>query len=93
MVTFYKLNWLTYQIVKWLIKIPYYSLPNIIAGKRVIAELIQHEATPEQLAQEIEKLMNIEHSKIQSMQLLTMHKHLLSDHSEDPVEAILGLIK
>lgn len=93
MVTFYKLNWLTYQIVKWLIKIPYYSLPNIIAGKRVIAELIQHDATPEQLALEIEKLMNIEHSKIQSMQLLTMHKHLLSDHSEDPVEAILGLVK
>ncbi|AMW78706.1 lipid-A-disaccharide synthase [Acinetobacter sp. TGL-Y2] len=93
MVTFYKLNWLTYQIVKWLIKIPYYSLPNIIAGKRVIAELIQHDATPEKLALEIEKLMNIEHSKIQSMQLLTMHKHLLSDHSEDPVEAILGLVK
>lgn len=93
MVTFYKLNWLTYQIVKWLIKIPYYSLPNIIAGKRVIAELIQHDATPEQLALEIEKLMNIEHSKIQSMQFLTMHKHLLSDHSEDPVEAILGLVK
>ena len=93
MVTFYKLNWLTYHIVKWLIKIPYYSLPNIVAGKRVISELIQHDATPERLALEIEKLMSIENSKIQSMQLLTMHKHLLSDHSEDPVEAILELLK
>ncbi len=93
MVTFYKLNWLTYHIVKWLIKIPYYSLPNIIAGKKVISELIQQDATPEKLALQIEKLMNIENSKIQSMQLLTMHKHLLSDHSEDPVEAILNLVK
>lgn len=92
MVTFYKLNWLTYRIVKWLIKIPYYSLPNIIAGKKVISELIQHDATPEKLALEIEKLMSIETSKIQSMQLLTMHKHLLSDQSDDPVEAILSLI-
>ena len=36
MVTFYKLNWLTYVIAKLLVKIPYYSLPNIIAGKKVI---------------------------------------------------------
>lgn len=92
MVTFYKLNWLTYHIVKLMIKIPYYSLPNIVAGKKVIQELIQNDATPEKLANEIEKLMSIETSKIQSMQLLTMHKHLLADNSDDPVEAILSLI-
>lgn len=34
MVTFYKLHWLTYLIAKFLVKIPYYSLPNIIAGKK-----------------------------------------------------------
>ena len=34
MVTFYKLHWLTYQIAKLLVKIPYFSLPNIIAGKK-----------------------------------------------------------
>lgn len=92
MVTFYKLNWLTYVIAKMLIKIPYYSLPNIIAGKRIIKELIQQEATAEQLAVEIEKLMNIETSKIQSMQNLTMHKKLLAGNSEDPVKAILNLL-
>lgn len=92
MVTFYKLNWLTYHVVKFMIKIPYYSLPNIVAGKKVIRELIQHDATPEKLADEIEQLMDIEASKIQSMQLLTMHKHLLADNSEDPVEAILQLL-
>lgn len=89
MVTFYKLNWLTYHVVKLLIKIPYYSLPNIIAGKKVIRELIQHDATPENLAAEIEKLMNIETAQIQSMQHLTMHKQLLSGNSEDPVQSIL----
>lgn len=92
MVTFYKLNWLTYHVVKFLIKIQYYSLPNIIAGKKVIQELIQKDATPEKLAAEIEKLMNIETAQIQAMQHITMHKQLLAGNSENPVEAILNLL-
>lgn len=89
MVTFYKLHWLTYIIAKLLVKIPYYSLPNIIAGKKVIEELIQADATPEHLANEIEKLMNVETAQIQVMQHLTMHKQLISGNTEDPVQAIL----
>lgn len=89
MVTFYKLHWLTYIIAKLLVKIPYYSLPNIIAGKKVIEELIQADATPENLASEIEKLMNVETAQIQVMQHLTMHKQLISGNTEDPVQAIL----
>ncbi|MBO8207995.1 lipid-A-disaccharide synthase [Acinetobacter nosocomialis] len=89
MVTFYKLHWLTYIIAKLLVKIPYYSLPNIIAGKKVIEELIQADATPENLAAEIEKLMSVETAQIQVMQHLTMHKQLISGNTEDPVQAIL----
>lgn len=89
MVTFYKLHWLTYIIAKLLVKISYYSLPNIIAGKKVIEELIQADATPEHLATEIEKLMNVETAQIQVMQHLTMHKQLISGNTEDPVQAIL----
>lgn len=89
MVTFYKLHWLTYLIAKFLVKIPYYSLPNIIAGKKVIEELIQADATPENLATEIEKLMNVETAQIQVMQHLTMHKQLISGNTEDPVQVIL----
>ncbi|WP_104491806.1 lipid-A-disaccharide synthase [Acinetobacter indicus] len=92
MVTFYKLNRITYWIAKLLVKIPYYSLPNIIAGKKVIEELIQEEATPERLAHEIEKLMHIEAAQIQVMQHRTMHKQLLSGNCEDPVAAILAIL-
>lgn len=93
MVTFYKLHWLTYLIAKFLVKIPYYSLPNIIAGKKVIEELIQADATSENLAVEIEKLMNIEKAQIQVMQHLTMHKQLISGNTEDPVQAILRILE
>ena len=92
MVTFYKLNWLTYIIAKFLVKIPYYSLPNIIAGKKVIEELIQADATPQHLATEIEKLMDHETAHIQMMQHLSMHKQLISGNTEDPVHAILNCL-
>lgn len=92
MVSFYKLNWLSYVIIKFLVKIPYYSLPNIIAGKRVIKELIQREATAENLAAEIERLMDIEVGQIQTMQFKTLHKKLLAGSSEDPAVAVLNLL-
>jgi lipid-A-disaccharide synthase len=92
MVTFYKLNWLTYLIAKFMVKIPYYSLPNIIAGKKVIEELIQADATPQHLATEIEKLMDHETAHIQMMQHLSMHKQLISGNTEDPVQAILNCL-
>lgn len=92
MVTFYKLNQLTYWLVKKMIKIPYVSLPNIIAGKKVIAELVQQDATPERLAQEIRYLMSHEQAQLQKMQHLSMHKQLISGETEDPVSAILALI-
>ena len=93
MVTFYQLNALTYWIAKLLVKIPYYSLPNIIAGKKVIQELIQKDATAEKLAAEIERLMNVETAQIQAMQHITMHKQLLSGNSEDPVAAVLSILE
>lgn len=93
MVTFYKLNLLTYWIARLLVKIPYFSLPNIIAGKKVIEELIQYDATAERLAREIEKLMDSSEAQQQSEQLLKMHQQLLSDRNDDPVQAILTLLK
>nr|WP_272910216.1 lipid-A-disaccharide synthase [Acinetobacter nectaris] len=93
MVTFYKLNWFTYQIAKRMVKIPYFSLPNIIAGKKVIEELVQENATADSLAQALKKLVNQETAQIQKMQHLTAHKQLISGNTEDPVQAILNLVK
>ncbi|MEK7275195.1 MAG: lipid-A-disaccharide synthase [Candidatus Desantisbacteria bacterium] len=44
MIILYKLNWLTYLLGKLLIRIPFIGLPNIIAQKEVVPELIQAEA-------------------------------------------------
>ena len=49
-VTLYKTSWSTYEIGKRLVQVPYLTMPNILAGKPVYPEFIQHEATVENLA-------------------------------------------
>lgn len=53
----YRLSPLTYWLGKQLVKIPFIGLPNIIAGKAIVKELIQHEVTAENLADEIDRLL------------------------------------
>jgi len=50
MVAVYRVSATTYLIARTLVKIPYVSLPNIIAGREIVPELIQNEATPAKLA-------------------------------------------
>ncbi len=57
MVIVYKLSALTYWLGKKLVKIPFIGLPNIIAGRRIIKELIQQEANADTLSEEILKLL------------------------------------
>ncbi len=58
MVVMYIVNKINYAIMKRLIKIPNISLVNIVAGKRVVPELVQHDATPEAMAHETLSLLN-----------------------------------
>lgn len=57
MVSVYKTSWLNYSIFKHVLKIPYISLPNIIAGERVIAECIQNDMTPSVMAKELSDII------------------------------------
>jgi lipid-A-disaccharide synthase len=57
MVIAYKLSPLTYWLGRLLVKTPYIGLPNIILGKPAVKELIQGQATPENLVAEISRLL------------------------------------
>jgi lipid-A-disaccharide synthase len=52
MVVVYRAPPLTYQIAKCLVRIPYISLVNILAGKEIVPELIQNRMTSDRIAQE-----------------------------------------
>lgn len=53
----YKTGTISYHISKWLIKVPYISLVNLLADKEVVKELIQTEFTPENLKKELELVL------------------------------------
>ncbi len=73
----YKLSPLTYLLGRLLIKINFIGLPNIIAGKKIVSELIQYQATPENLAQEINQLLNnVEYKKTMQLALQQVQQKL-----------------
>lgn len=56
----YKTNPVTYFIAKLLVNIPHIGLPNIVAAKSVVPELIQNDFTPAKVAQEALALLESE---------------------------------
>jgi lipid-A-disaccharide synthase len=57
-VVVYSTSWVSYQIGKRLIRVPYISLPNLIADRRVLRELIQDDFSLANLRQELNLLVS-----------------------------------
>lgn len=56
-IVLYKGNWISYQIARRFVKVPYISLVNLILGRPVVPELIQNEVEPKTVAHKLQKLM------------------------------------
>ena len=94
MVVAYKMAPLTYKILSWLVKTPYISLPNLLANKKLVPELLQDQATPEKLSKEIiHYFENPEEAQELSRTFYTMHTDLKRNASERAAIAIASLIK
>lgn len=57
MVTFYRVNALSWAAGRRLVKAPFLSMVNLIADRQIVPELIQYNMTPERLAAEAELLL------------------------------------
>jgi lipid-A-disaccharide synthase len=57
MVLLYKTTPLTYRLARWLIKVQWIGLVNLVAGRSIVRELIQDEATVERLLHEVQHLL------------------------------------
>ncbi len=57
MIVVYKGSYISFLIAKTLVKIPYISLPNLIAGKKIVPELIQNDFTVENLVENALKIL------------------------------------
>ncbi|MBI3771202.1 MAG: lipid-A-disaccharide synthase [Gammaproteobacteria bacterium] len=94
MVVTYRLAPLTYWIAKRMIKTPYVSLPNLLAGELVVSELIQDQATADNLGQKtLELLRNpTDYDRIVGM-FQRIHYQLRQNASERAATAVLELIE
>ncbi|MCK9799612.1 lipid-A-disaccharide synthase [Pseudomonas chlororaphis] len=90
MVVAYRLAPLTFWILKRMVKSPYISLPNLLAQRLLVPELLQDDATAEALAQTLSPL--IEGGQEQTRGFDEIHRTLRRDASNQAAEAVLNLI-
>ncbi|UXY51692.1 lipid-A-disaccharide synthase [Pseudomonas tohonis] len=90
MVVAYKVAPMTYRILKRLVKSPYVSLPNLLAQRLLVPELLQDAATPEALAQTLVPLLD--GGDVQTEGFDRIHRTLRLDASKEAAGAVLDLI-
>jgi lipid-A-disaccharide synthase len=49
----YRISPLTWAVGRWLVRVPYFGMVNLIAGRKIVPELIQGEFTGERVAEEV----------------------------------------
>ncbi|KIG10424.1 lipid-A-disaccharide synthase [Caballeronia concitans] len=94
MVISYKVPWLTGQIMKRQGYLPYVGLPNILAGRFVVPEILQHFATPEALADATLKQLNDDANRRTLTEIFTdMHIALRQNTSQRAAEAVARVLE
>lgn len=90
MVVAYRLAPLTFWILKRMVKSPYVSLPNLLAQRLLVPELLQDDATVEALALTLSPL--IDGGEEQTRGFDEIHRTLRLDASNQAADAVLTLI-
>jgi lipid-A-disaccharide synthase len=57
-VLIYKVSWPTYFAARLLMRTPFLGMPNVLAGREIVPEFLQHEARPKAIAESVLRLMN-----------------------------------
>ncbi len=74
MLVLYRFHWLTYLLARFLVKIRWFSLPNLLLGRKIVPELIQNDITSAhvlaasamimQQREELQRLFAAEHGQL-----------------------------
>ncbi|MEC6824876.1 lipid-A-disaccharide synthase [Photobacterium piscicola] len=91
MVVGYKVKPLTAWIAKRMLKTKYVSLPNIMADRELVTELLQDDCTPEKLFHEVDNILYGDMSALMA-QFESMHKTIRCNADEQAAKAVLALI-
>lgn len=94
MVITYRMPGLSWQILKRMKYLPYVGLPNVLAGRFVVPELLQHDAVPEKLAAALLQMLD-DKSRVADIQaeFYRIHEVLRQNTEEKAAQAVLSFIK
>lgn len=92
MVVAYKFKPSTFWIVNKLIKTPYVSIPNILAQREMVPELLQDNATPESLSNALVNALSSDNSELVT-KFTELHQQLKLDADERAADAVCQLLK
>lgn len=92
MVVGYRMKSVTYWLAKRLVKTPFISLPNLLAGEELVKEYIQQNCQPEQLAGSLKSLL-IDEKKVEQLKqtFLQLHESIRCHADQQAAEAVLEL--
>ena len=94
MVITYRIPKLTYQLVRRRFYLPYFGMPNILAGRFVVPELMQDQATPENLSQAIRTWLEDKAARENLTDEFTkMHQSLRQNTAQLASDAVIGLLQ
>ena len=92
MVTFYRVNNLSWWMGKALVRVPFYSMVNLVAQRRIVPELIQDQMTAEGLAREALVLLENDDKREGMRRNLAEVAGRLAG-PEDPMEVAASLVE
>lgn len=93
MVITYRLNGLTWWLMKRKAYLPYFGLPNVLCGRFVVPELMQDDATPENLAQALLNLLNDQDAVAElDATFHELHRTLRQNTAKKAAEVVLSYL-
>ncbi len=93
MVVAYRLAPLTWMLASRLLRVPFVSLPNLLAGQRIVPELLQGQATPQALQHEVQGwLRDRAASRIACERFDDLHRMLRRDANRRAADAVTRLL-
>lgn len=93
MVVSYRMGAATFTILRKLVTLEHVSLPNLLAGRELVKELLQEEATVDAISQEVLALLADEERRSQLQDEFTrLHQQLRQDASETAAQTLASLV-
>jgi len=87
----YRMAPLTYQMMRRMAYLPYVGLPNILCGEFIVPEFLQHDASPENLAQALGNLLDDGAARARIAARFTqLHQQLRQGMAQRAAEAVVG---